>query len=460
MGGELTAALDDLVDGRDVILLTPVARGVGSWVDAVRSHGGGRVLVVAAGEGAGDVVDGVDTIVLGLTAGGMSEEVLALEALTDHIGPAHHAAIDAWDPQRRAVVLANPVTVADEVGGRPVIGARRAAWAAVEDKATVDALLAAADVPVPPSEVVDPSEAVAAARRIDTGHGVVLAVGGRNGGAEGVRWVAPADAGATALELVDAFVGARGDGVGRVRVARFVEGVPCSIGAAVTADGVGVVRPIENVVLRRGRSFVYSGLASTYDPPEAVRSAMAAAARRVGEELRRRVGYRGCFSVDGIVGADGWVATEVNARQSGGFNALPVDGRVPHVGLLQMAVAAGDERVTAAAVEATYGGAGDAVRTLRVARVVPALPPAGPDRLAVVVSGATARPAAEGEEPHGQVLIGEAASGAVVLARLTTDEAPLAVGPPAAPLAASLLALAADHWGTPTAGLTAARPFG
>lgn len=451
----LTAAIDDVVDGRDVVLLTPVARGIAPWVDAVRAHGGRRVLVVAAGEGTGDEVPDIETVVLGITAGGMSEEVLALEAFTDHVGPAHHAAVDAWDPERRALVMANPFTVADALGGRPVVGGRRAEWAALEDKGTVDVLLTAADVPVPPSEVVDPADAAAAARRIDAGDGVVLAVGGRNGGAEGVRWVDPDQADAVADELVTAISGARGDGVGKVRVARFVEGVPCSIGAAVTTDGVAVLRPIENVVLRRGRELVYAGLASTYDPPATVRSAMEAAARRMGEELRRRVGYRGCFSIDGIVGADGWLATEVNTRQSGGFNALPVDGRVPHVGLLQVAVAAGAD-VSAAAIESAYGPVAEATRTLRVARVVPSLPPGGPDRLGVVVSGATARPAEDGEEPDGLVLIGEAASGGCVLARLTTDEAPLLVGPPSAPLAASLLALAADRWGTPTEGLEAA----
>jgi hypothetical protein len=463
----LRGPIDALVGGRDVILTAPVVRGTGPIVGAVRAHGAERVLVLATSEGTGERPDDVTGVVVDAEVATMTEELLALEAITERLTPAHHAALDAWDPERRALVLANPFTVGDDLGGRRIVGARRPAWAAVEDKVTVDALLVAADVPAPAHEVVGPDEAGAAARRLDGGDGVVVAAGGRNGGAEGVRWVSAAEAIAAAHEVAGAFTGARGDGVGRVRVASFVEGIPCSIGAVITADGVATVRPVENVVLRRGRELRYSGLSSLFDPPPSVREAMEAAARRVGEELRRRVGYRGAFSIDGIVGADGWVATEVNARLSGGFSTLPVPLRtdLPHIALVQIALVEGlaDEVLTATAIEEAYGAAAESTRTLRLARVLPEVPAGGPAEAAVVVEGHTARRAADGEAAHGALLVGDAASGGVVLARLTTAEAPLPVGPAAAPLATSLLDLADDLWGTGTRGLVppgSERPLG
>lgn len=455
--GTVRAAFDQLVHGRDVVVITNVLRGSGPLVDAARRHGARRVLLLGTNEGTGDLPEDVTTVLAPVSAPTMSQEVVALEELLADLDPEVLAALDAWDPDRAALVLANPFVVGADLGGRPIAGHRRAAWADVEDKATVDELLATADVPAPPHEVVAPEGAADAATRLDRGAGVVLAAGGRNGGAELVRWVDPAEAGATAAELAGSTGWSRGRGVGRIRVAAFVEGVPCSIGAVVTADGVGILRPVENLVLRRGRTFLYSGIASLYDPPPAVRSAMDAAARRVGEELRRRVGYRGAFSIDGIVGADGWVATEVNARPSGGFGILPIDGELPHAVLLQVAVASGhgDDVLTAAAVEATYGAVAAATGTFRLARVVDAVPPGGPDAVDVVVAGARARVAAPGEEPHGTLMVGAAATGGVLLCRLTSDVAPLEPGPSAAPLAVSLLELADERWGTGTAGLTA-----
>jgi hypothetical protein len=459
--GTLRGPIDDLVGGRDVIVTAHAVRGIVPLVEGLRSHGAGRILVLAGTEGTGERADDVETVTVDLTVRSMTEEVLALESLVDHMTAEHHRAVDAWDPERRAVVLPLPLLVADEVGGRPVIGARRPEWADLEDKATADELLAAAGVPTPPHEVVGPRDAGAAAARIEAepGRGVVVTAGGRNGGSDGVRWVGVDEAGAVAAELVGAFVGARGPGLGLVRVAPFVEGTPCSIGGLVTGDGVAVLRPVENVVLRRGRRLVYSGLATVYEPPEAVRAAMEAAARRMGEELRRRVDYRGGFAIDGIVTPDGWLATEVNTRMSGGFSAHAAAGGVPLLPLLQAALVArvDDAVLTAAAVEAAYRPTMDATRSVRVARVIDAVPAGGPAAVAVVADGREARVADPGEEPHGRLMVGVAASGGVILARLTDADRPLALGPPAAPLAAGLLDLADELWGTGTSGLTPSR---
>ncbi|MGH9003088.1 MAG: YdeI/OmpD-associated family protein, partial [Acidimicrobiia bacterium] len=64
------------------------------------------------------------------------------------------AALDAFDPDRDALVLVMPFDTTTSVAGRPAFGARRPAWVALEDKTTNDALFARADVTCAPSEVV------------------------------------------------------------------------------------------------------------------------------------------------------------------------------------------------------------------------------------------------------------------------------------------------------------------
>src|SRR5690606_4075064 len=100
----------------------------------------------------------------------------------------------------------------------------------------------------------------------------------------------------------------------RVRVMPFLDGIPCSIHGIVFDDAVSVLRPCEMVALRRpGRSdLYYAGMGSTWDPPAAARADMRALCRRVGEHLRRTVGYRGVFTVDGVLTRDGFRPTELN----------------------------------------------------------------------------------------------------------------------------------------------------
>jgi hypothetical protein len=139
----------------------------------------------------------------------------------------------------------------------------------------------------------------------------------------------------------------------RVRVMPFLDGVPCSIHGFVMPDGTAVLRPVEIVTLReqQHRRFVYGGLSSWWDPPEADREEMRAVARRVGEHLRTAYGYRGAFGMDGVLTAVGFRPTEVNTRQPAGLNTVAgVELRL--LSLLQVNLLAGlDTGLTAADVE-------------------------------------------------------------------------------------------------------------
>ncbi|HEX7135603.1 MAG TPA: hypothetical protein VF228_23705, partial [Iamia sp.] len=121
--GALRGSIDELLGGRDVVITAHAVRGVGPLIDAVRSHGAARILVLAGSEGTGEAPEDVASVVVPATVRSMTEEVLALESLADHMTAAHHTALDAWDPDRGAVVLALPLLVAAEIGGRPVVGA-------------------------------------------------------------------------------------------------------------------------------------------------------------------------------------------------------------------------------------------------------------------------------------------------------------------------------------------------
>ena len=133
----------------------------------------------------------------------------------------------------------------------------------------------------------------------------------------------------------------------------FLEGVPCSIHGFVLPDGTAALRPVEIVVLRDpdARTFTYSGLGTTWDPPAADREAMRDAARRVGAHLQREHGYRGAFGIDGVLTADGFRPTELNTRMSAGATTVAeVDRRF--FTFLQAALVAGvDTGLTAADVE-------------------------------------------------------------------------------------------------------------
>ena len=90
------------------------------------------------------------------------------------------------------------------------------------------------------------------------------------------------------------------------------------------------------------RSFTYSGLGTTWDPPPADREAMRAAVRRVGDHLQREHGYRGAFGIDGVLTADGFRPTELNTRMSAGATTVcEVDRRF--FTFLQAALVAGIE---------------------------------------------------------------------------------------------------------------------
>ena len=278
--------LGALVSGQRVIVAGGPAAAWTSLVAALRDLGATDVLVVATqGLGAGPQPEAIIEVVD--VPGDDADEMVRIRAALDVLAALPTAAveaIEAFDPDRTAVVFGVFLTETPELVGRPLVAHRRPEWVALEDKTIVDELLDRAGVTRAPSAVVPVGEAAQVWRALDHGAGTVWAADSRDGyhgGAIRTRWViddgAAADATADLAPWCDA-----------VRVMPFLEGIATSVHGIVLPDGVVALRPVELVTLRREHELRYSGCATFWDPPAAVRDEMSdAAPTRRGAAARR-----------------------------------------------------------------------------------------------------------------------------------------------------------------------------
>ena len=227
---------------------------------------------------------------------------------------------------------------------------RRPEWLALEDKTVVDALLDRAGVARAPSDVRGGGRRRGGAPPVDVGAGTVWAADARegfHGGATLTRWVVDdADAAAATRELAPLLRHRAGDAVPRRRAVLDPRDRPARRGGGAAARS-------RWSRCAEGRELVYAGCATYWDPPDAVREEMRAAARLVGEQLRAEVGFRGAFTLDGVVTVDGFRPTEVNPRFGAGFNVMARSlASVPLVLVLDLVVAGHDLDISAAELEA------------------------------------------------------------------------------------------------------------
>ncbi|HSK36501.1 MAG TPA: hypothetical protein VLA80_07175 [Actinomycetota bacterium] len=179
------------------------------------------------------------------------------------------------------------------------------------------------------------------------------------------------------------------------------------------------------------------------------REAMRGLARRVGNGLRERVGYRGAFTVDGVLTADGFLPTELNTRLGAGLSVMTGDLAELPVPLLDRALIEG---------EPLAYGPGDLERELlevadrsraggawTVTQVAPAATGTSQE-VAVVFEDGACRVAEDGRPPDGTLAFGPSGVGGFV--RLSLDPERVPAGPPVAPLAVAAFALADERFGT------------
>jgi hypothetical protein len=353
--------------------------------------------------------------------------------------------IRAWDPDRSAFVLTSFLDTAFELDGRPTVGARPTAWTALEDKLVVDDLWDAAGVTRAPSLIVqlDPPALQRAHDALDRGSGTVWACDtteGWHGGGEYLRWVR------TATDVDDALAFMRRHGT-RVRVMPFLDGVPTSIHGMVFDDHVAAFRPVELLTMRQTGTtrLRYCGTASTWDPPSADREAMRDAARRVGDHLRASVDFRGVFTMDGVLTADGWLPTELNPRFGAGLFTVAVGADLPLVALHRALISREDLDYRPQELERVALEGGDAKRVLRGILAIPSRFDETLETRVRLEDGGVV--ACDEENAHGTLSVGPAVHGSVVMFRVGTEHTP--VGVQAAPIVWSALHLARERWDLP-----------
>jgi hypothetical protein len=245
--------------------------------------------------------------------------------------------------------------------------------------------------------------------------------------------------------------------------------VPAPPGPATFPGAVATFRPVEMVTLRRPGStrLHYAGAATFWDPPDEDREVMRDLARRVGAGLRQRVGYRGAFTVDGVLAAEGFLPTELNPRLGAGLATMTRDLPDLPVSLLDRALIEGEplalaaddlERQLLAAADRTRAGGAWTVTERGPGGLRPSPPENGAAdatrELPVVFEGGACRPA-DGRPADGVLSFGPSGVGGFV--RLGLDPARVPAGPPVAPFAVAAFALADERFGTGIGSLEPAR---
>jgi PAS domain-containing protein len=458
---DLDALRDHLraaLGGRPVVLTGGSLAGMARTAGILPELGVSRVFLLALGVGTGPLPTLAEAArhVLELRASDTVAEIRAAERLLADPPDDAVAALDAWDPERAALVIGTPYNQLTEIAGRRVYGPRRAEWAELEDKTTIDALWDELRVPRAPYEIVAATDAELAAAhdRLRRGAGTVWAGDaseGFNGGAVATRWVRTPGHAAEAAAYLAAHCR-------RARVMPFLEGVPCSIHGLVMPDGTATFRPVEMVTLRRPGSgrLLFAGVGTFWDPPALDRSEMRMIAAAVGEALRERVGYRGGFTIDGILTVDGFIPTELNPRFGAGFGVLghDLDGLpfqlLHHAIVEDEPIGAGATELEAAVVasaDRSRAGGGSTSTEVRadITREHP-----------LIFEDGAWRRAGLDEPATGILSFGPSAAGGMV--RLLLDPGLTPAGPPIAPLVAAAFAWSDQELGTGLGPLEAARP--
>jgi hypothetical protein len=340
--------LRSLVGGRRVVVAGASAAAWTDHVSVLCEAGAADVLVVATAMGAGPPPDATVVVVDTPSGSSTMEQIRADNRFLADPPPEVVAALDDFDPDGDAVVLGSFLNTSPDLAGRRFVSYRRPEWVALEDKVVVDAFWDRAGIARQPSMVVALDDASSAGASVDRGAGTVWAADARDGfhgGASQTYWVADAASRDAALDGLQAVCD-------RVRVMPFLDGIPCSIHGIVLPDGVAVFRPVEMVTLRRGREFVYAGCATYWDPSARIREQMRSIARITGDRLAAELDFRGAFTVDGVVCADGFWPTELNPRFGAGLMTIARASGAPILLVNDLVVGGHDLGRSAAAIEA------------------------------------------------------------------------------------------------------------
>jgi hypothetical protein len=454
------AYYDDLirgvVSGRRFIVCADVLVAAHAQAKGLRELGASKPFLIAGSLGTGELPteSDADWMIIGSGGGSVMQSIRSFEVALLSPTAELLAALDRFDPGREAIVLGTIFMRDGEHFGRRAYGTRPRSWEALEDKVVIDEVFDAALVRRGVSEVVaaDAGALEKAHAKLDRGLGTAIAGDAREGwwgGAEYLRWVRSDDELAAAASFFT-------EHCDRVRVMPFLEGIPCSVHGMVFDDTQIVFRPVEMLTLRRiGEARLhYAGLATYWDPPVDDRERMRDAARRLGAHLRERVDYRGVFTLDGVMGEDGFLPTEVNARVGAGLQPQIVASRVNIPFLSRMVREREPVDLRPADLEALVLERADAHRGGATYTVFERKQDQTEEH-PVVETEEGFRPAEGDEVSDGRFVLGPSSVGGFVSFRPDPSRVPR--GPSFAPRAARAFAYADDRFGTGIGPLEPAR---
>ena len=442
----IEAELAAVYGGRPWLVAIDVLAGATAHVKWLDRLGATKLLCVSAARGSGPGPDPAlapDPIVLGVTSEDMMSSIRdAAEALAN-VPPDVQTRVDAFDPQREAQSLGAFYSDGRPVAQRPQYGARPASWQALEDKTTVDGLWDAIGVPRAPSEVLSASDLTgltAATRRLDSGDGVVWAADSRDGFHGGAALTRPVWDDDSARQA-QAALASHAD---VIRVMPYLVGRPCSIHGLVFDDYVATFRPCEMVVYRKqDGTFQYGQTGTFWDPPDEDREAMRTMARKIGTHLRANFGYRGAFTMDGVLTREGFRPTELNPRFGAALNKIGAGVDLPLV-LLNHALVAGEQRdwrprefeeLLTQSADANRMGSTMVIVKRRFDEDVAA---------DLAYDGSTFRRATEHDTVVARATVGPHSAGGIVFVKFEPEHTP--IGDALAPRGAAALAWADAEW--------------
>ncbi|MDZ5447554.1 hypothetical protein U2F26_33440 [Micromonospora sp. 4G57] len=351
-----------------------------------------------------------------------------LRGASDYLAWQHHAIggldgsgwlagpANAFDPANTAtLVLPDPLDP-PHAGARRRIGVRQPAWRLFEDKTVVDALWDTAGVPRAQSIVSDGTADLAMLGAIvDQGTGVVCSCqpigAGPSAGGDGIWWWRNGPS-RTAIPTAE-------PGTWRVRLMPLLEGIPLRLHGMALTTKVIPFPPMELVTLPRPEqgTFLCAGAVPTLG-----RAAdLVTQTERLGAGLRERLGYRGGFSVDGILTAGGFLPTDFNARLTSAMEAAPSERRVllHAVNLLARDGIEPDTSAVEQLAEETFAAAA----TCTIYGAATHADPRSPREAAVRWNGDRLVPAPSGAA-DGSLVITPSPRGWLLTATLATDRLP------------------------------------
>ena len=236
-----------------------------------------------------------------------------------------------------------------------------------------------------------------------------------------------------------------------------MDGIPCSIHGWVFKDKTIGLRPCEMLIFQREgiSQLTYSGASTNWKPTEKHRKEMVESVVRVGDHLRDTVGYRGSFTMDGVMTTQGFMPTELNPRFGGALNRMSASLPELPLYLIHLCTVEGLEfDLAPESLRQLIVEAAEQNPIIRGMYVLEGLYGLEPDQCSVLLdpSGQWYEAPDDSKAPACILRLGTATAGTFVFVDVPVGY--VSRGESAAPILASLFAFAGEHWSLSIPNLT------